>query len=195
VDLGAWNAGIVKPALSGSLVASGKWKKGAAEGPLSDADIQVVKGRPGFNVIRVMLPAGAPDPTAGAVAIELKLHYGKYYAGESNGKHMLIKEIGDAARLNQVVAHEFGHGFGQTPRAAAAPLALHPKQYDNAHGGSGSHCSDEAAEVVDATMTSGKRWTNGTCIMFHQVNTAGCKQLFCATCRPYLRLHDMSGLS
>ena len=197
VDLGAWNAGIVKPALSGSLVSSGKWKKGAAEGALSDDDIQIVKGRAGLNVVKVKLPAGAPDPTAGGVTVEFKLAYGKYYAGESNGKHMLIRENGDDKQLTQVIAHEFGHGFGQTPREGTqpAPLVKHPKQYDNAHGGQGSHCSDAATEVVDATMTSGKRWTGGTCIMFHQVNPSGCTQLFCATCRPYLRLREMTGLS
>lgn len=193
----SWNAGIVKPALSGDLVSSGKWKKGTDEGPLTDADIQVVKGRPGLTVIKVKLPAGAPDPTAGAVAVELKLRYGKFYAGESNGKHMLIRENGDNKQLTQVISHEFGHGFGQTPRDGTqpAPLAKHPKQYDDAHGGQGSHCSDAATEVVDATMTSGKRWTGGTCIMFHQVNPSGCTQLFCATCRPYLRLREMTALS
>lgn len=198
VDLKAWNAGLVKPALKGKLVESGEWSRGAAKGELSDADIVVEKARGGLNRIKIKLPAGAPDPTTGGgVTVKLKLNYGKFYAGESNKKHMLIVYRGEAANYHQVVSHEFGHGFGQTPRPGeeTAPLAAHTKQYDNAHGGSGSHCSTEATEVVDATMSSGKRWTNGTCIMFHQVNPGGCKQLFCAVCEPHLRLRDMSSFS
>jgi hypothetical protein len=197
VDLKAWNAGLVKPALSGSMVALGQWKRGADSGPLTDDDIVIEKARGGLNHIKVKLPAGAPDPTAGAVQVKLKLNYGKFYAGESVGKQMLIVYRSEAANYTQVVAHEFGHGFGQTPRPGAetAPLAAHAKQYDDAHGGQGSHCSTEATEVVDATMTSGKRWKNGTCIMHHQVNPAGCKQLFCAVCEPHLKLRDMSSLA
>ncbi|MDE2566191.1 MAG: hypothetical protein KGL50_10410 [Burkholderiales bacterium] len=197
VDLKAWNAGLVKPALSGSLVALGRWQQGAQSGTLGDDDIQIVKGRSGLNCIKVKLPAGAPDPTQAPVTVKLKLNYGKYYAGESNGHHMLIVYRGEAANFTQVVAHEFGHGFGQTPRPGSeiAPLPPHAHQYDNAHGGQGSHCSTEATEVADATMTSGKRWTNGSCIMFHQVNPGGCKQRFCATCEPHLRLQDMAALT
>ncbi|MDE2083065.1 MAG: hypothetical protein KGI90_17090 [Burkholderiales bacterium] len=197
VDLKAWNAGLVKPALSGSLVALGQWSQGAASGALGDDDIQIVKGRSGLNCIKVRLPAGAPDPSVAPVTVKLKLNYGKYYAGESNGHHMLIVYRGESANFNQVVSHEFGHGFGQTPRPGSelAPLPAHAHQYDNAHGGQGSHCSTEATEVVDPTMTSGKRWTNGSCIMFHQVNPGGCKQLFCATCEPHLRLQSMAALT
>lgn len=196
VDLKAWNAGLVKPALKGNLVEFGRWKRGTDGGDLTDADILIEKGRGDLNRIKVRLPAGAPDPKKGPVTVKLKLNYGKYYAGESNAHQMLIVYRGDDAAFHQVVSHEFGHGFGQIPRPGKeiAPLTKHGKQYDNAYGGVGSHCSTDATKVADSETTSGKRWKNGTCIMFHQVNPSGCKQVFCAACEPHLRLQDMSAI-
>ncbi len=193
---GAWNAGIVKPALSGKLVSAGVWSGDGKTGALSDADILIEKGRSALNVVKVLLPAGTPDPTKTPVTVKLKLNYGKFYAGESNKHHMLIVYNGAEKNFNQMVAHEFGHGFGQTPRKGAqpSPLPQHPKQYDNEHGGVGSHCSTDATLVTDPNYPK-KRYQNGTCIMFHQVNPSGCKQEFCATCEPYLRLQDFSSLA
>ena len=197
IDLKAWNAGIVKPALKGDLVALGQWSAGAKSGALTDANILVQKTRTGLNCIKVSLPAEAPDPTKEAVTVKLKFNYGKYYAGESNKHHMLIVYEGDAAGFNQVVSHEFGHGFGQTPRPGKeiAPMVKHPKQYTDEYGGVGSHCSTGTTLVNDTETTSGKRYQGGTCVMFHQVNPGGCKQVFCATCEPYVKLHDMSALT
>lgn len=197
VDLKAWNAGLVKPALSGALVAFGQWKQGADSGPLTDADIVIEQTRGGLDRVKVKLPAGAPAPSAAnPVTVKLKLSYGKFYAGESTGRQMLIVYDGAEAEFNQVVAHEFGHGFGQVPRPGTetAPLGAHAKFYDDAHGGVGPHCSTEATEVADTSTSSGKRWTNGSCIMFHQVNPGGCKQLFCAACEPHLKLRDFASL-
>lgn len=197
LDLGgAWNAGIVKPALSGALVVFGQWSGGGKSGNLSAANIVIAKGRTGLNRVRVSLPADAPDPTKQKVTVQLKLSYGKFYAGESNAHQMLIVYRGDVAAFTQVVSHEFGHGFGQTPRDTKqpAPLPKHPKQYSNEHGGVGSHCSTDKTDEADASVTSGTRYIGGTCIMFHQVNPSGCKQLFCDSCEPYLRLQDFSKL-
>jgi hypothetical protein len=194
---GAWNAGLVTPALSGDLVVLGTWSRGADSGNLTAGDVQIVKGRSALNAVKVKLPAGAPDPTTGAVTVQLKLRYGKFYAGESNQHQMLIVYRGEEKNFTQVVSHEFGHGFGQTPREGTqpAPLPKHTKQYSNEHGGQGSHCSTDVTEVADTSVTSGKRYKGGTCIMFHQVNPEGCKQVFCDTCEPYLRLKDFSALS
>jgi hypothetical protein len=196
IDLKAWNAGIVKPALSDDLVALGQWSGDGKAGDLTDANILIEKGRGGLNRIKVSLPADAPDPTKTKVTVKLKLRYGKYYAGESNKHHMLIVYRGEEKAFNQVVSHEFGHGFGQTPRPGSeiAPLKKHDKQYDDAYGGVGSHCSTDATLVDDTATTSKKRQKGGTCIMFHQVNPDGCKQLFCPTCEPHLKLQDMSAL-
>lgn len=193
---GAWNAGIVKPALKDDLIVVAKWSAGSKTGDLAVSNILVEKSRTGLNKVKVSLPAGAPDPATEKVTVQLKLRYGKFYAGESNKHHMLIVYRGDQKAFNQVVSHEFGHGFGQTPRDGTqpAPLPKHPKQYSNEHGGVGSHCSTDVTEVDDTTVTSGKRYQGGTCIMFHQVNPSGCKQVFCDDCEPYIRLQDFSAL-
>ncbi len=193
---GAWNAGILSPALSGALVVSGLWKQGASTGPLSAADVAIVATRSSIQSVQVTLPAAAPVPTAAKpVNVKLKLRYGKFYAGESNKHQMLIVYDGQAAEFTQVVSHEFGHGFGQTPTPGSqpAPLPKHPKQYTNEHGGVGSHCSTDATLVVDAEYPK-KRYDGGTCVMFHQVNPTGCKQVFCGSCEPYLKLQDFASL-
>lgn len=193
---GAWNAGVVKPALKDDLIVVGTWSAGGKNGNLTADNILVTKGRSALNSVKVSLPADAPDPTKNAVSVQLKLRYGKFYGGESQVNQMLITYTGDEAKFNQTVSHEFGHGFTQTPRDGKqpAPLSKHAKQYDDAHGGVGPHCSTEATEVDDTSVTSGKRYKDGTCIMFHQLNPAGCKQLFCDTCEPYLRLQDFSAI-
>jgi hypothetical protein len=193
---GAWNAGIVKPSLKDDLLVVGTWSAGAKSGNLAADNILVTKGRTGLNNIKVSLPADAPDPTKEVVTLQIKLRYGKYYAGESNKHQMLIMYEGKEPDFNQVVSHEFGHGFGQTPRDGkqTSPLVKHAKQYSDEHGGVGSHCSTDITEVADASVTSGKLYQNGTCIMFHQVNPTGCKQVFCDTCEPHLRLQDFSAL-
>jgi hypothetical protein len=194
---GAWNAGVLTPALSGDLVVVGTWSRGDKNGNLTADNIVIAKGRSALDRVKVKLPADAPDPSTGAVSVQLKLRYGKFYAGESNAHQMLIKHDGSEPKLTQVVSHEFGHGFGQTPRDGqqAAPLAKHGKQYSNEHGGVGSHCKTDSTEVADAHVTSGIRYQGGTCIMFHQVNPEGCKQVFCDTCEPYLRLRDFSAIT
>lgn len=214
-DLKARNAGIVKPALSGNLVAFGKWKAGKGdpfrefftsigvalkvvdpikrEGAITDANIKVEQGRSGLNVVKVELPADCPNPKKYPITVELKLRYGKYYAGESNKHQMLIVyRSGEDKQFNQVVSHEFGHTFGQVPRPGNQPagMANHPKQYTNEHGGVGSHCSTAATMTVHASYPAGL-YQNGTCIMFHQVNPSGCTQKFCDDCEPYLRLQDI----
>ncbi len=188
---GAWNAGIVKPALSGNLVELGEWiSSNGKSGNLTEANILIERNRTGLNKVKVSLPAGAPDPATVQVTVKLKLRYGKFYAGESNKHQMLITYDGSNAKFNQVVSHEFGHGFGQTPPNGNQPASSppHPTQYTG-HGGVGSHCRTDARLVRNR---SSNYYSNGTCIMFHQVNPSGCKQVFCATCEPYLKLQDFS---
>jgi peptidoglycan hydrolase-like protein with peptidoglycan-binding domain len=185
---GAWNAGILKPTLSGDLIVVGTWSGGGKNGTLSADNINIIKGRTWLNSLTVTLPPEAPDPTKQPVTLQLKLRYGKFYAGESNGHQMLIKYDGAAANFNQVVSHEFGHGFAQVPSSG------HANYYTDEHGGVGPHCSTGATLVADAQVTSGQRYQGGTCIMFHQVNPEGCLQVFCSTCEPHLRLQDFSAL-
>jgi len=195
VALGQWNAGIVKPALKGSLVSFGQWTQGANSGAITDADIVIEKTRSGIDRFKVKLPAGAPAPTAAApVNVKLKLNYGTYWGGESNDHQMLIVYDGDDKAFNQAVSHEFGHGFALTPSDGkqTAPLTKHATYYYNDQGGQGPHCHTDATLVVDASTSSGKRWSGGTCIMYHQLSPSVCKQVFCAACEPHLKLKDMS---
>ncbi|MFK7753052.1 MAG: hypothetical protein AB8B51_10940 [Sedimentitalea sp.] len=205
VDLGRWNAGIVRPALSGgSLLSNATWRSKAPSGhadhgksgALSDADIQIIKGRSGLNCIKVKLPAGAPDPTVHKVEVKFKIAYGTYWGGESVAHQMLIKYSGKNKNYYQCVSHEFGHGFAQTPCPGdqPSPLGNHPKQYDTAKGGQGVHCNDAATLVMTNPRYPGGIYKTGTCIMYHQLSPSICTQVFCDTCEPYLRLEEFKTL-
>jgi hypothetical protein len=97
--------------------------------------------------------------------------------------------------FNQTVAHEFGHGFNQTPRPGTEPVGLqaHPQQYTNEHGGVGSHCRTGTTTVADTAYPAGL-YRNGTCAMFHQVSPDTWTGEFCSDCQPYLRLTGMDKL-
>lgn len=90
-------------------------------------------------------------------------------------------------------AREAAPTLSHRPRDQPPPLPNHPKQYDDEHGGIGSHCST-AATLVDDPQYPKKRYEGGTCNMFDQSNPTGGTQLFCSDCEPYLRLHDFSTL-
>ena len=193
---GSRNAGVLKPALRGDLVVLGSWSAGTKSGKLTDDNVLIEKGRSSRTSFKISLPADAPDPTKTPVTVSIKLAYGKFYGGESAVHQMLIAYTNDTAAFMQAVSHEFGHGFGQNPRPGKqpAPLPNHPKHYSNEHGGIGPHCSTDATLVADPLYPL-KRYDDGTCIMFHQLNPSKCKQVFCTTCEPYLKLQDMSKLS
>jgi len=207
-----WNYGILKPALDGrAVLRNGTWKvkgdtafkdfwakaaialnpfdKSQTSGALTDANLHLVKGRAEIHEIEIELPPEAPDPTKTPVVVDFDLSCGSYWGGESIGRNMLITHrAGKDKDYQQAVAHEFGHGFRMVPKApVSASLAAHPGQYTG-HGGSGSHCSTGAD-------TSAAVYKDGTCIMFHQLNPAGCTQKFCDDCQPHLRLDNLTGLS
>jgi hypothetical protein len=207
INLGAWNGGLLKPALDGDLVKTGSWECLAPngsndyqrKGALTDDDIIINKSRAALNYLKVKLPDDLDDgeTTTHGVRVKLELRWGKYYAGESNGYQILIVVCDSTDMFNDTITHETGHAFNQTPRPTKQPASLgnHPNQYTEAdgHGGSGSHCStDKVAEAVSAEYAGG-RWLDGTCIMFHQ-QTKACKHEFCATCDPYVKLQDMTAL-
>ncbi|MDH4276302.1 MAG: hypothetical protein OEW08_14815, partial [Gammaproteobacteria bacterium] len=103
-----WNCGILKPALTGSLVVEGKWSasrdgKVLKEGSLTDTNILVNKNRPSLATVTIELPAECPDPASHKVVVDLALSVGQYFAGESNGNQMLIVYAsGEDKEFNQV---------------------------------------------------------------------------------------------
>jgi hypothetical protein len=199
-----WNSALVSPALSGDLLVSGTWESEAPaghadsgkNGVLSSADILITKPRSELARFRIKLPASVPDPTVHKVKVKLKLRYAKYWGGESNGYQIIITYKNDKAAYDMCVSHEVGHSVFQVPRDGAqtkkpASLPNHPRFYTDNRGGQGAHCSFEAVSVADPSYPLG-RFKNGTCIMFHQLNPTGCKQVFCENCAPYLQLQDLT---
>ncbi len=158
---------VCKPPLKpgAQLVVTGRWYKadGHQGGNIVDDCIEVYKERPSTLTVRVDLtkatkldPLHAPPvPTdAHPVKIKLKLRSAEDYLGESFGDRQILcvyrpsaanKKSGCTEDFNNTVAHELGHMFNQTPKPAAKPPSLkdHPFQYVG-HGGSGSHCRNNA---------------------------------------------------
>lgn len=201
-----WNSAVVDPPLTGGLMVAGTWESLAPSGHgdngktgvLTAANFLITKPRGDLAGFKVKLPDDAPDPTVHPVKVKFTLNYAKYWGGESNGYQIICTYKGTKSTYDMCVSHELGHCVFQTPRNGAQtkkPESLpdHPTFYTNDQGGQGPHCSFEATLVTDATMTSGKRFKDGTCIMYHQLFT-GCKQVFCDNCVPYLQLQDMTEL-
>jgi hypothetical protein len=203
------NVIVVKPALKGSLVATGIWQTqdGKNKGKITDADVEIKKGRASLGEIVLNFPGGAPDPTAvNPVAVSLTLRYAKSFLGESSGNNILaVYDASDVDDYNNTITHEVGHSVNQTPRPGGAPGALgdHPHFYDDINGGQGPHCSTASGnkkgtlvrlvtpDKTDDGRKIEKVYTTGICVMFHQYDPA-CIGRFCDTCEPYVRMQDMS---
>lgn len=219
LSLGAWNAGVLKPALEGDVVVTGAWYldpswviryasgdstlppiPSSFVGIIDDSNVTIPLPRTALNKITITLPASAPDPTVYKVFIRLKVAYGKYFGGESKGLNMLVKYGGGNPEYYQVVSHEFGHGFRQAPdkpdKRNSTSLAVHPNQYDHHdhHGGQGSHCSKGKTHGAVTPSASAGVYSGGSCIMFHQLSPSTCTQTFCADCEPHFRLEPMTEL-
>lgn len=201
IPLGDDTYGILKPSLKGKFIINGRWKSLAPtgqpgygkKGSLTDDNILIDSSRTNFNCIKVQLPPGAPNPSTHPVEIKLTLSYSSRWGGESSGSRILIEyDSADLVTYNDVVIHEVGHSFNQTPAPEKQPKSLnkHPKWYVG-HGGVGDHCFTDSTKV----NTPGKKekfvYENGTCNMFHQLNS-NWKHKFCVTCEPYIRLQNMS---
>lgn len=201
-----WNSAVVSPALSGDLLVSGTWESEAPAGhvdygktgALTEANILINKPRGNLAGFKIKLPDTAPDPTVKNVRVKLKLRYAKYWGGESNGYQIIVTYKGNKASYDMCVSHELGHSVFQVPRNGTQDkkpesLPNHPKFYTDNRGGQGPHCSFEATSVADASYPDG-RFSGGSCIMYHQLNPSGCKQVFCEHCVPYLQLQDITEL-
>lgn len=215
VSQGSGGSIVSKPALkAGSkLVAVGEWSARNSPfskgGNITDADITIESTRGNTLTVKVTLPAGAPAPTAAKpVFVKLQLESAASFLGESFGKGNILCVFrpkaaagtqGSEVDFNDTVAHEEAHMWNQTPTPGKQPKSLkdHPNQHVG-HGGSGSHCRH------GATVAAGKvnwqdpkentpRPENGDCVMFRSFSPK-CLHKFCPTCKPYMRLQDMSAL-
>jgi len=176
-------------------------------GDITDDHISIDAARGTTLDVKITLPDTAPDPTpAHPVHVILQVHTAASFLGESFGKGQILCVYrpkaakgaqGSELDYNDTVAHELGHMWNQTPESVPDSLNAHPLQYV-AHGGQGSHCRNKA--VVPAGAVNWQDDTeetpepsDGTCIMFHSYSSK-CAHVFCDTCKPYLRLQDMSSL-
>jgi hypothetical protein len=201
----SWNSALVNPPLTGPLQVggNGSWKSEAPSGHpdygrfgvLTNANFLITKTRSDLAGFKIKLPDSAPDPTVHPVKVTFTLNYAKFWGGESNGYQIIITYDGNAPTYHMCVSHEIGHSLHQTPIDGTHPAGVPdlPTFYTNDKGGQGEHCSFEATLVVDPDTTSGTRYHEGTCVMFHQL-TNSCKQIFCKNCTPYVRVQDLAKL-
>jgi hypothetical protein len=196
------NAGVLKPTLTGqSLVIYGEWvsKNGQKRGTLTDENILIEPaGRENFKQIKILLPKEAPDPAFSSITVYLQLRHARYLAGYSTGSNMLIThdKTSTAELFNNIVTHEFGHGFNQPPDPGKENPSLprHPMQYipQNSRGG---HCRTGATKVTpDFSKPQLFTYKNGKCIMFSGGSFSS-NGLFCTVCQPYIRLESMHEFS
>jgi hypothetical protein len=216
IAAGSGGSIVSNPALKpgADLVISGAWATThwpifITRGALTDANIEIDPARGSTKAVTIHLPPDAPVPTVDdPVYIRLQVHTANGYLGESFGKGQILCVYrpaapagaqGSQADFNDTVAHELGHMWNQTPESAAVPPSMksHALQYVG-HGGMGPHCRHGATVgpgVVNWQNADQETPTpeDGDCIMYHSYSSK-CAHHFCATCKPYLRLQDMSTL-
>jgi hypothetical protein len=193
-------------------------------GKFKDADITLDSGRGESREVRVKRPtrcpgAGCPcgkGPTDLEVdrkrlitgGVYVRTAVGTYLGWAESPYHMVVILPGPsmtADDLNDVLNHEMGHLFGQTPPKADTTnqLPLHPKMYQR-RGGSGTHCAEGATFTADASAPldptvngqldaqgkGGGSYSGGTCIMFG-IGNAG-KREFCPHCAVQIKARDLS---
>lgn len=193
---------IINPPLQGgSLLVSGtiaymgklpdsSWdtQKNAA---LTNAEISVSPGRDSLYKVTVRMPAAVTTyatthPNTNITIMNLVVQGAKGpYLGESFSKKVLAVYESDTALkiadFQNTIAHEIGHGFGQTVRADKVPTGViaHPNQYlsyDSDGVCTGSHCNKDTDK----------------CVMYQSGPIAGSLNRFCDVCHPYMLLGDMS---
>lgn len=217
VSSGGGGSIICKPPLSGGSLVAGNYGKLGANGAfqslgnITDVNITIESGRASTKTVKVSLPPGVTAPTnAAPLWLKLKFQTANSFLGWATDKQVVCVyrpsvASGDGSEqdYNDTVTHEFGHLFNQTPKPGKqpSPMSNHPKQYLG-HGGSGSHCATGSpnmpASQADRQKTAKTepkiRPGPGACTMFAS-GTPHCIHKFCATCKPYVRLQDMSNFT
>ncbi|MFO1052672.1 MAG: hypothetical protein U1F36_10705 [Planctomycetota bacterium] len=235
-----WKVGIFDPPLKAGekMIVSGQWIQATVDtvsgsmsvthqGTLQADEIRIDKARGESREVIVKRPNGFCDgascPCGGppqkptvdatnaiAVKFTLSAAHGTYLGWAEKPFHTVVILNMNADDLNDVVNHEIGHLFGQTPPKADNNLGLplHPKMYQR-RGGSGTHCAEGAtftanasespqlnpatAGQLDAQGNASGSYSGGTCIMFG-IGNAG-KREFCAHCAAMLKARDMSAFA
>jgi hypothetical protein len=139
--------------------------------------------------VTVTLPkdASASKSQPVEVALELTAASGPWGGDGGTPPHNLIKISSNDTVHSMCVMHELGHLMNMVPYAGhySCPPGFSYGDHSHAYvkmGGSGSHCSFEH----DSKKSSKKRYVDGKCIMFHQLNTL-CKLKYCESCAPFVK--------
>lgn len=169
---------------------AGSW----VDGPLVDltaAEIDIDPARANLQNVRVSMPAAvtshaATHPGTEVKVVGLRVAGAKGpYLGESFDKKVLaVYEPTEPADFQNTIAHEIGHGFGQTVEHGVQPAGIpnHPNQYlsyDSDGDCTGSHCNKDTDK----------------CVMYQSGPVAGSLNQYCDACHPYMLVHDLSTYS
>jgi hypothetical protein len=160
------------------------------------------------NELVVTLPKAARDALVAGRLLKIKTtcHYAK---GPYNGwtpdapsVRTVVIALRDSSGVrpslewNKTIVHEVGHMMNMVKNVAIPnmDIATHGRAYDNARGGSGTHCADH---VSDAHWNSGgviaSAW-DPTCVMYHAGRDEKHVE-FCDRCKPFVLGQDLSNLT
>jgi hypothetical protein len=198
-----YGSGVLKPPIGGGpLVGWGRWqvldekgKETKIGGRLTDDNILIEQtDRKNFKQIRIVLPPEAPDPTVERVFVNFRVNFARCLGGQAMGKHILIEHSKNTSpnQFNNIVIHETGHGFNQTPlpNEQPKPLPDHPnRNIQDFSEDPGRHCITGASKkIMPDQETPLFTYTGGTCVMFR---VSFNNLFFCPVCQPYIRLQNM----
>ncbi|EHR71475.1 hypothetical protein BurJ1DRAFT_2646 [Burkholderiales bacterium JOSHI_001] len=181
------------PLQGGALAMTAKWEmlehdgakwKVRAKGKLPVAKIEVRADRDSRRKVRVSPPDGQPIDATHCIRVTIKLRAadGGYLGWAPNDSVAAVIKGGRAdASMQDTMAHEMAHLFGQTRYKTKEGMPDHPLYYQR-RGGSGTHCAHGAAWTagnpgdpaldpkksgqLDAQGHGAGKYDNGDCILF-----------------------------
>lgn len=187
------------PLQSGAkLFISGSWRNASTgkSGTLTDDATKTTKsiGLAKYNnkdFMEINLPADAAPTAAKPVKVKIKVTVASGPWGGDGGTapHNLIVIDSNDTIHTMCVMHELGHLINMGPMSYSVncppgfTYADHTKMYQS----NGAHCWSGGS-------LSGGKGKDGTCIMYHQLNTK-CTLAFCADCTPFVRAQKLESFN
>jgi hypothetical protein len=188
---------IMNPPLQAGakLFISGSWNNvhTGKSGTLTDvpADKSVDIGVVSYNnknFMKVELPTNAAPTASKKVKVKIKITVSSGPWGGDGGTapHNLVVISANDTVHTMCVLHELGHLMNMGPMAYSVncPPGFNYTDHTKMYKSNGAHC------YSGGTLVGGKG-KDGTCIMYHQLNTS-CSLAFCAECAPFVRAQKLT---
>lgn len=187
---------MFNPPLSGEkLLISGSWenistkKSGALiDDPTKTSDDIGLFSYDNEDFVKIVLPINAePTPEKPVkVNVSIIVASGPWGGDGGTAPHNLIVIDSNDTIHTMCVMHELGHlmNLGPLKERVNCPDGFKYEDHTKLYESNGAHCYSGGNLVTDSS--GDKIGNNGTCIMYHQLNTS-CLLEYCSYCAPFVK--------